>query len=175
MRWFDRKFSFDLAPWMYPNIVERLRGTPARVEEMTGALSQGTLTHRAHGAWSIQENIGHLLDLEALWYGRVEDFDAGVDVLRPADLENRLTHEGNHNEHVLDEILSSFRSQRKRLVIRLDEADQEFVEKVAQHPRLEQPMRMIDLVFFVAEHDDHHLATINVLIRMLGPGRDPSV
>ncbi len=26
----------------------------------------------------------------------------------------------------------------------------------ARHPRLMQPMRMIDLLYFVAEHDDHH-------------------
>ncbi|MFT4669296.1 MAG: hypothetical protein ACI9M9_001964 [Flavobacteriaceae bacterium] len=28
------------------------------------------------------------------------------------------------------------------------------------HPRLKVLMRPVDLLFFVAEHDDHHLATI---------------
>jgi len=30
---------------------------------------------------------------------------------------------------------------------------------VSRHPRLEQSMSVVDLSFFVAEHDDHHLAT----------------
>ena len=28
------------------------------------------------------------------------------------------------------------------------------------HPRLKQPMRLVDHLFFAAEHDDHHLAVI---------------
>jgi hypothetical protein len=28
------------------------------------------------------------------------------------------------------------------------------------HPRLKQPMRLVDHLYFVAEHDDHHLARI---------------
>lgn len=34
MKWFDRKFTFDLPASMYPNVVERLRGTPARLEDI---------------------------------------------------------------------------------------------------------------------------------------------
>jgi predicted short-subunit dehydrogenase-like oxidoreductase (DUF2520 family) len=30
--------------------------------------------------------------------------------------------------------------------------------RTSLHPRLKRPMRLIDLCFFVAEHDDHHLA-----------------
>ena len=37
------------------------------------------------------------------------------------------------------------------------------LEKSALHPRLGTPMRLIDLAFFVAEHDDHHLAQITFL------------
>jgi hypothetical protein len=33
------------------------------------------------------------------------------------------------------------------------------------HPRLGTPMRLVDMMFFVAEHDDHHLATITELAR----------
>ena len=39
----------------------------------------------------------------------------------------------------------------------------------AMHPRLEQPMTPTDLIFFVAEHDDHHLITITELIRQMSP------
>ena len=35
------------------------------------------------------------------------------------------------------------------------------------HPRLERPMRLIDMMFFHAEHDDYHLARISELRRRL--------
>ena len=59
--WFSRKFSFDFPVWMFPNIIERLRGTPARVIERLDAIPQDVLVKRAGEAWSTQENVGHLL------------------------------------------------------------------------------------------------------------------
>ena len=35
--------------------------------------------------------------------------------------------------------------------------------RTSLHPRLRQPMSVVDLCFFVAEHDDHHLRTIDEL------------
>jgi hypothetical protein len=34
------------------------------------------------------------------------------------------------------------------------------VSKAILHPRLKQPMRLVDHLYFAAEHDDHHLARI---------------
>ena len=168
MKWFDRKFSFDLPLWMYPNIVERLRGTPARAEEIVRNLSPNVLTRREEERWSIQENLGHLLDLEPLWSGRVEDILNGKERLREADLKNRKTHEADHNSSSMQSIQDSFRETRMRFVRMLDELDETSTASSALHPRLEQPMRLLDLIFFVAEHDDHHLAQITRLKRMKG-------
>jgi uncharacterized damage-inducible protein DinB len=163
--WFDRPFSFDLPVWMYPNLVERLRGTPARVEDRAGALPREILTRRDGDKWSIQEHVGHLLDLEPLGMGRLDDFSAGEKSLRPADLQNRKTYEANHNAKPIHDLLASFRSARSEFVQRLDTFDEAFIQRSALHPRLKIQMRVIDLAFFVAEHDDHHLAHITALIR----------
>jgi len=40
--------------------------------------------------------------------------------------------------------------------------------RTSLHPRLKQPMRLVDHLHFVAEHDDHHLAKIWELIDPLG-------
>jgi len=48
----------------------------------------------------------------------------------------------------------------------LDSYDESSVVRAALHPRLQQPMRVLDLAFFVAEHDDHHLAHITRLIQV---------
>ena len=49
---------------------------------------------------------------------------------------------------------------------RLDAYDEAFVQRTALHPRLKEQIRVIDLVFFIAEHDDHHLARISELNRL---------
>jgi uncharacterized damage-inducible protein DinB len=163
-RWFSRQFTFDLEPWAYPNLVERVRGTPARLDERLRGLDATTLTTRVGGRWSIQENAGHLLDLEALWARRLDDFEAGAERLYPADLTNRATDDADHNSGHIGDILANFRQARESFVRRLDRYDDAFITRTALHPRLAQAMRVIDFVLFVAEHDDHHLATITALL-----------
>ena len=164
--WFTREFSFDLLPvWMYPNILERLRGTPARLEDMTRGLSIEVLTRRDGDKWSIQEQAGHLLDLEPLGMKRLDDYEAGREILYAADLKNRRTHEANHNSDSIERILSAFRAERMEFMRRLDAYDERFVQRQAIHPRLKMKVRVVDLAFFIAEHDDHHLARITELIR----------
>jgi len=41
------------------------------------------------------------------------------------------------------------------------------VVKTAWHPRLKVRMRLVDLAYFVAEHDDHHLASMVIIARTL--------
>jgi uncharacterized damage-inducible protein DinB len=163
--WFEREFSFDLPAWMFPNILERLRGTPARLEESVAGLDLDLLTRRQGDEWSIQENAGHLWDLESLWSGRLEDFLSGQTTLRAADLTNRKTYDANHNAHAIGDVLAAFRQERAAFVTRLDTLDEADVLRSALHPRLQQPMRVIDHAYFVAEHDDHHLAQITRLKR----------
>lgn len=164
-RWFERRFEFDSPNTLFPNIVERVRGTPARVEERVRGVATSTLTRRVNETWSIQENVGHLLDLEPLWLTRAGDLAAGAAVLTAADLDNRKTHQANHNALPLASILEAFRRERGRFVAVLDRADAALLERTALHPRLQSPMRLIDLVLFVAEHDDHHLARIGELLK----------
>ena len=113
---------------------------------------------------SSQEHAGHLFDLESLWMSRVDDFLAGGDTLTVADLRNRRTYEANHNARPLIEILADFRAARIRLVDRLAKLDPDLYSRSMLHPRLQQPMRLVDHLYFVAEHDDHHLAKIWELI-----------
>jgi uncharacterized damage-inducible protein DinB len=166
--WFTRKFSFDLLPvWMYPNIVERLRGSPARLEDLLGALPPEMLTRRdGDEKWSMQEQAGHLLDLEQLGMKRLDDYEAGRSPLCAADLENRKTHEANHNASSIAKLFAAFRAERMEFVRRLDAYDEAFVQRTAMHPRLQMEIRALDLCFFIAEHDDHHLARISELKRL---------
>ena len=168
--WFDRPFSFDLPLWHFPTLIERLRGTPARVEEFVRELPPSLRTRQSGTQWTIQENVGHLLDLEPLWLGRVDDILAGRERLRDADLTNRKTHEAGHDAVPVAVLLHAFRDARRRFVERVEAAGEDAAGRAAVHPRLEQPMRLIDLVYFVAEHDDHHLAQMRWLWRAFEQG-----
>src|SRR5918911_3601939 len=152
MEWIKRQFTFELPLGMYPNVVERVRGTPARLEDLTRSLPREILTRRDGDKWSMQEQAGHLLDLEPLGMNRLDDYEAGRETLYAADLKNRKTHEANHNASTIENILSAFRAERMEFVRRLDEYDEAFVQRVALHPRLNMKMRVIDLAFFIAEH-----------------------
>lgn len=171
MRWTDRKFDFTLPETFFLLVVERLRGTPARLEDKVRGLPPEILTRRDEDAWSIQEHIGHLLDLDELHIGRLDDFLSGAETLRPADMTNRQTWDAGHNERPVAEILSAFRRERLHFVARLDAWDPELLSLTALHPRLRQPMRVLDMALFTAEHDDHHLTRMTEIARGLTPGR----
>lgn len=162
--WFERKFEFTFPVEQYPNVCVRLRGTPARLDEMLLPVSREKLCARPGGKWSAQENVGHLLDLEPLWIARVDDFNKGGETLTAADLTNRRTHEANHNARDLREILAEFRRARTEMVDRLAAFPPALFSRSMLHPRLKQPMRLVDHLYFVAEHDDHHLAMVWELI-----------
>jgi uncharacterized damage-inducible protein DinB len=164
--WFDRKFDFTFPAEQYPNVCVRLRGTPARLEEILRKVTTDVdvLVGKPQGKWSAQEHAGHLLDLEPLWMARVDDFLTDRDTLAVADLGNRKTHEANHNAQELAEILAGFRTARLRLVAHLGTFEPDVFARTRLHPRLKQPMRLVDHLYFVAEHDDHHLAKISELI-----------
>jgi len=164
VKWVDRQFRFDFPTELAPEILERLRGTPARVEERVQGLPPATLTARPLDGWSIQEHGGHLADLEPLFIGRLDDLKRGLTVLRPADMTNRKTWEVQHNNRPLGAVLEELRALRHELIERLERLPFSGYDQRALHPRLQIEMRLVDLMFFQAEHDDYHLARISDLL-----------
>jgi uncharacterized damage-inducible protein DinB len=162
--WFERKFEPSFPVELLPNLRTRLRGTPARLEDVLRGRSHAILTRKAQEKWSAQEHAGHLLDLEPLWLARVGDYVTGSDQLTATDLSNRKTDEANHNARPLDETLAEFRDAREQLLKRVDGLDASLFARAIPHPRLKTPMRLVDHLYFVAEHDDHHLARIWELV-----------
>ena len=158
--WFERKFESWFPIELVPNLCARLRGTPARLDDVLRGRPHGVLIEKAQLKWSAQENAGHLLDLEPLWLARVGDYVAASDQLTVTDLRNRKTDEANHNAQPLEQILREFRVARDKLLKRVDELDASAFARAIPHPRLKTPMRLVDHLYFVAEHDDHHLARI---------------
>lgn len=163
--WFERPFTFDYPPEKFPDILERLRGTPVRVEALVRDVSKDVLTRCDGETWSIQENVGHLADVEPLWTGRIDDMLASAELMREADLKNAATFAAGHNDRTIGEVLASLREVRGELVRRLESLSNAEVALTSIHPRTKIRMRVCDLCTFVAEHDDYHLARITHLKR----------
>jgi uncharacterized damage-inducible protein DinB len=162
--WIERKFEFNYPVGLFPVIVERLRGTIPRLQEMIRNVDEKKLNYKPGEKWSVKEIIGHLSDLEDLWIGRIEDFLENKEVLRAADMTNTRTTESHHNETGTAELFVRFKNAREKLLNIVKDMDEETASRSALHPRLKQHMRLIDSLYFAAEHDDHELTKIRNLL-----------
>lgn len=161
--WFERAFPGGYPAELLPSLVSRLRGAVPRVRAEIAATPPERLTVPRDGQWSPQRHVGHLIDLEALWLQRLDDYAGCARVLTPADVTNRRTHEADHDARSIAAVVEGFARVRGELVGRVEGWTTAACERTARHPRLDQPMRAIDLLLFVAEHDDHHLARLTEL------------
>jgi hypothetical protein len=164
MVWTERKFSFDFPIGVFPGIIERLRGTPARIAELVQDVPHNMLTRRFNNQWSVNEHVGHLIDIDELDHTRLDEFLAGAAQLSAADMSNRRTYDAKYNDVLTGTLIDYLRARRHELVERLEALSDHEVGLRALHPRLQVQMRVIDWTYFVAEHDDHHLARIRELI-----------
>jgi uncharacterized damage-inducible protein DinB len=160
-KWFDRKFDFEHNPYGLQELKTRLSAFPLKLEKRVVGLPEDVLVS---GKWSVKEHIGHLADLEPLWQGRLDDIVNGIIELRATDLQNTKTDLAGHNDRPLAELLADFLGLRQNTIRLLDALSPDDLLKSALHPRLKTPMRVTDHLLFVAEHDEHHLASIDTLI-----------
>jgi len=167
MKWFNRKFNFTDLEGTLPSILERLQGTPLRLQHKISAIPQHLLDQTPDQLWTIKQQVGHLGDLEPLWEQRFKDFLKNQPVLTEADLSNTKTHQADHNQREIQELLTRFSSRRNHLCKIVKSLELKAEVWTSNHPRLGTPMRPIDLAYFVAEHDDHHLAAITALFAKL--------
>ena len=163
-KWFDRKFKLDLPDDRLAQVLERLAKTPGRIRELVKNIPDELLNKKPDGKWSIKENIGHLVDLEEMHTGRIDDFIEGKKILRPADPKNKKTDNANHNSKSVDSLIKELIKVREDFLKRFKSLNAEILNRKSVHPRLNQQMRPVDMAYFVAEHDDNHIETIKEII-----------
>lgn len=162
--WFERAFHFDFPLTQFPVIFSRLEGSLFRLQIILANADDEACSNNTEG-WSVKEHLGHLSDLEDLWWKRLQDFMDAKEHLTTADLNNTKTKEARHNEKSLEQLMQTFVAERQRILETIYGYDKNTLALTSVHPRLQQPMRLIDSLYFVAEHDDHHIAKISGLLR----------
>ena len=157
--WFERNLTFGLPPEMLPYYLERLSGTPHRLEAKVLGIPDQILSTRLEGKWSVKQTIGHLAEVDQVANRRIEEMIAGVTVMSPAVFEPQ-----DYNPWPVEKVLSYFKRTRSKNLIRYESLTDDDLHKSSIHPRLNVPMTPVDLAWFDAEHDDHHLVKINEII-----------
>lgn len=164
IKWTERTFTLDVVPELMPELLERWRDGPERIAARLARWPAEALTW-SDGGWTIQQNIGHLIDLGYLPLKRLEQILAGETKLIGADINNPVTCAANHNQRSAAELLEEFRRDRDAAIARFEAVEPKDWSRSAIHPRLNQPMRAVDLVDFDCRHDDYHTCRMAEIAR----------
>jgi hypothetical protein len=159
LAWFERDLKFGYPEEMLPFFLERLQGTIIRLEQKVRGIDDKILSRKLDGKWSIKENIGHLAEVDGVANKRITEMTSGVAVLLPAVFEPK-----DYNPWPVEEVLNFFRGNRLSNLKKYRTLSDEQLKKSSLHPRLKVQMTPVDLAWFDAEHDDHHLVKINEIL-----------
>ena len=163
LQWFERQFSFGVPAGMLPFYLERLQGTIARLSKKVEGFSEETLSDKMDGKWSVKQNIGHLAEVDEIANKRIDEMINGITPMSPAVFEPKH----DYNAKSIKEVLALFEKNRKENLKKYSQLNDDAFGKSSLHPRLKVQMTPVDLAYFDAEHDDHHLVRINEILTAL--------
>jgi len=90
---------------------------------------------------------------------RIGEMISGASILSPAVFEPK-----DYNPWSIEKVLDFFRKTRLANLKKYKTLSEEQLKKSSLHPRLKVQMTPVDLAWFDAEHDDHHLVKINEIL-----------
>jgi hypothetical protein len=160
--WFERQLTFGKPVEMLPYYLERLEGTLPRIERKVIGIPNQVLSNKLDDKWSIKQNIGHLAEVDAVANIRIDEMLAGVEVMSPAVFEPQ-----DYNPWPIEEVIALFAINRKANLAKYRQLAFADLSKASLHPRLKVSMTPVDLAWFDAEHDDHHLVRISIILNQL--------
>lgn len=163
LRWFERTFQFGLPAGMLPFYLERLRGTAHRMKAKVVGIDDNRLSEKWEGKWSVKQNIGHLAEVDEIALRRIDEMISGAPALSPAVFEPRL----DYNALPVEEVIDFFIANRTKNLLAYHQLSEDELGMSSLHPRLKAMMNPVDLAYFDAEHDDHHLVRINDILHGL--------
>jgi ribosomal protein S18 acetylase RimI-like enzyme len=160
LEWFQRHFNFGFPAGMLPFFLERLQGTAPRLEAKLKVVPESVLSEKLDGKWSIKQNVGHLAEVDEIALKRISEIINGISPMSPAVFEPKH----HYNSMNIDDVLKLFRKNRNENLLAYKKLRPGELQRSSLHPRLKVLMNPIDLAYFDAEHDDHHLVRINEIL-----------
>lgn len=151
----------------YTQILDELEQIPSVISELTHGLSREQWRWAPEGKWSTAINAGHLLTIESLWIGRLDNFVLGNEVLRAWNGTNNDTVDARFNEQNPKAIMEDFESIRSVHVKLLRKYEGKENELQARHPVTNAVVSLHRHVEVMLEHDHQHINTIKGLIEAM--------
>jgi hypothetical protein len=173
--WNQRELQFGRSLDELPVLIERIHGTPARLSALLREQPLERVHLRVEGRWSVIEHTAHLIALQDRFEPRAEDFEHKRDRLCEIRLDGQDLELRKHRVRRIGDVLEEFRLKRQAFTRRVDSFAHAMLEHVAVHPCKGRPMRAVDMLHWIAEHDDHHLATIRHLLNTTLPEARPAI
>ena len=153
-------FYYPSIPESFGAIVQHLKETPDKLEEVIANMPADVLVFKPEGKWSIQEHIGHLLCIESLWIARLDDLVLGHESVRPWNGTNADTDAARFNEQNIKAILRDFKNIRDMHATMLQGLTDKAEILVSRHPDNGKTLRLLDHVWMMLQHDREHLEII---------------
>lgn len=169
--WSLRTFDYGRPLDELPVLLERVQGTTARLSDLFARQPAERLVLRVDGKWSAMEHLGHLLTLQDRFEPRVDDFEQRRTKLCDISLRDQEPIIRMQGTRTLGDLLEEFRLKRLAFANRVERLHRRSLEHVAYHPCQDRTMRPMDMLLWIAEHDDHHLASMRMLLK--GPMTTP--
>jgi hypothetical protein len=160
--WFERNLAFGYPAEMLPFFLERLQGTAVRIQAKVNGLDNTILSEKLNGKWSIKQHIGHLAEVDEIANKRLDEMVNGISPMSPAVFEPQ-----DYNPWPIEKVVDFFTTTRLRNIEKYKTLGTVDLQKSSLHPRLQKQMTPVDLAWFDAEHDDHHLVKISEIISEL--------
>lgn len=129
---------------------------PAALRQQLAGLGEEALRFRpAEGEWSAVENVGHLIDIDALMMGRVGQMIARDNPqLQPLDVDEAVRR-GDYQQKHAPFLLATFAERRAALVEEWRYIMPANLTRAGVHPT-RGPMTIADIIALVARHDLMH-------------------
>jgi hypothetical protein len=160
--WFERNLQFGYPKEMLPYFLERLEGSIVRMQAKVKGVPDNVLSTRLNDKWSVKQNIGHLAEVDAIANKRLDEMVAGISPMSPAVFEPQ-----DYNPWPIEKVVELFKNNRLKNLKKYMSIAESDLLKSSLHPRLKVQMTPVDLAWFDAEHDDHHLVKISEIIKSL--------
>jgi hypothetical protein len=142
---------------------------PTTLKDVIEKIDSKLLLDRPQQKWSIQTHVGHLLTMESLWIGRLDDFFLQRSTLRAWNGTNADTESAGFDDQNLQQILEDFQSIRNAHVNMVSKNLEVLMTRECYHERSSKTISFLDHLHWITQHDHEHLKIINDRISQWKP------
>lgn len=144
-------------------IIERVKGLPARIAVDIDGLSEAELSWRAaEGGWSVREVCGHLRDIGEWWVHRLHVMLTEDDPFLPDFDQEAFVRDGRYQEVEIAAILGEMTRLRLEVVDILSGLTPDGWERTGRHETRGR-LTIRQAMDLVIQHDEGHLDQLREL------------